>query len=166
MCIDTERENGSSINFIFILLPSPALDKMYCVLYCSSQENDATYDVLIYSNFFVNGKFTESFHFCMFWPFFFCFTHACVCQVLLVDCNIAIATYIWEFLLYECNFGGGVALYSGMPTLTFCAWLDFLFTVFICSLSDHKYSYSQVTPSFWLCLCTKSRLCCMHFSYH
>ena len=75
MCIDTERENGSSINFIFTLLPSPALDKMYCLLHCSSQENDAAYDVLIYSDFFVNGKFTESFHFCMFWPIFFCFTH-------------------------------------------------------------------------------------------
>ena len=106
MCIDTERENGSSINFIFTLLPSPALDKMYCLLHCSSQENDAAYDVLIYSDFFVNGKFTESFHFCMFWPIFFCFTHVCVCQVLLVDCNIAITTYIWEFLLYERNFGG------------------------------------------------------------
>ena len=38
-----------------------------------------------------------------------------------------------------------------------CAQIDFLFTIFICSL------YGLWAPSFWLCLCATSRLCCMHF---
>ena len=46
-----------------------------------------------------------------------------------------------------------------------CAWLD-LFLIFIWSLLACEYSYNPVTPSFWLCLCADSRLCCTHFSYH
>ena len=33
-------------------------------------------------------------------------------------------------------------------------------------LSQINFCLNQVTPSFWLCLCANSRLCCMHFSYH
>ena len=39
----------------------------------------------------------------------------------------------------------------------------------VCSLLlvlDCECSYNQVTPSFWVCLYTNSRLCCMHFSLH
>ena len=45
------------------------------------------------------------------------------------------------------------------PLKKICAWLDFLFTICICSLSDHVYSSNQVTPSFWFGLCANSRLC-------
>ena len=42
----------------------------------------------------------------------------------------------------------------------FCAGIDFVFTIFVCSL------YRSWAPLFWLCSCTNSRLCCMHFLYH
>ena len=144
MCNDTERENGGSINFIFTLLPSPTLDKTYRLLPCSSQENAAAYDVLINSNFLWMANSLKVSTFACFGPIsFVSHMYVCVRQVLLFNCNIAIATYIWEFLLYEHN---GGALYSGMPTLTFCAWLDSIYCFhIICSLSDHECSYSQVT---------------------
>ena len=41
-----------------------------------------------------------------------------------------------------------------------------LLTSFICSLLNCEYSCSQVTPSFFSCLFTNSRLCCTHLSYH
>ena len=108
MCIDTERENGGSINFIFTLLPSPTLDKTYRLLPCSSQENDAAYDVLINSNFLWIANSLKVSTFACFGPIsFVSHMYVCVRQVLLFNCNIAIATYIWEFLLYEHNGGGG-----------------------------------------------------------
>ena len=43
----------------------------------------------------------------------------------------------------------------------FRARIDFLFPIFISWLMNRSW-----VPLFWLCLCTNSRLCCMHFSYH
>ena len=32
--------------------------------------------------------------------------------------------------------------------------------------SSAHFTDCQLSPSFWLCLCTNSRLCCVHFLYH
>ena len=84
----------------------------------------------------------------------------CLCQVphrQLWRCQLRLFSAS-SSIHYEPNFRGFI--------LKNCAQLDFLFTSFICSRSVCEYSNNQVTPSFGLCLCANSRLCCMHFSYH
>ena len=56
------RENGVSLDFYFISLSNPMVDEnwfAYIVCSSSSSENDAAYDVSIYSN----DRFTEHFLF-------------------------------------------------------------------------------------------------------
>ena len=60
---------------------------------------------------------------------------------------------------------------------TFCQWkIHWLFPLSVCIVSlsfdlfhlltfRSEYSYSQVIPSFWHCLCANPRLCSTHFSY-
>ena len=88
------RENGDNLNFNFISLSTPTVDKnwVYWHIICCIVGKWCG----IWLKLFVNSKFTER-----------------------------------SFL---------------------CAQLD-LFTSFVCLLLDCEYSYSQVIPSFWLCLC-------------
>ena len=97
----------------------------------------------------------------------------CVHQVLLVNCNITNATYIWADFRGCASYSGAgslrvkhqVTYIQGHP-LKLCAWLDFLFTIFVCTLLHREHSHKEVIPSFLLCLHAKSKLCCTNFSYH
>ena len=99
-------------------------------------------------------------------PFFdTCFPH-----VSLIHCDITnTATYIQECIHYESSFRG-CALYSGLPALNKIVhgWIFFLLFVF----SDFHFQIAstvtkvQSSFSIILAVCTNSRLCCTHFSYH
>ena len=92
---------------------------------------------------------------------------ACVHQVLLINCDITNATYTWAWFQGLCLIFRGWLTEGKTPCYLYSgAWLDFLFSIFVCALLHHKHSHNKVIPSFLLCLNAKSRLCCTHFSYH
>ena len=47
---------------------------------------------------------------------------------------------------------GGMLYIQECPLKRIVHSWTFILHIFVCSLSDHEYSYSQATPSFWLCV--------------
>ena len=139
------RENGGSLNFIFISLPSPVGDENWVrwhIVCCAAHVWKMMPGTMFQS---IKTFHEQQIH----WTFPLSHTVALSLVIDTLSIRFSLLTGTSPMLhLFGSAFS--MILISGVPIWNFGAQLDILFTIFTCSLSNCKYSYNQATPSFWL----------------